>query len=192
MPVQYEGHVKCCNMSNMICYMWVTPRSGQVRSGRLRSVKIHQRGVQWKHGVVIYMMLYTSLLYHTTPIRCTPLPLHPPVMNTREVPSSGARRPARDAGALVVIITIATIILITLLIIMQSYYQTCYYYYYYYWCNYSYHYYYYYCYYCYCHYCYRNIIIIIFIITTTIIINIIIISSLGRIGTYSILYHSTV
>ena len=41
-----------------------------------------QRGVQWKRGVVIHMMLYTMLLYTTTPIRCTPLPLHPPVMNT--------------------------------------------------------------------------------------------------------------
>ena len=30
----------------------------------------------------MYMMLYTSLLYNTTPIHCTPLPLHPPVMNT--------------------------------------------------------------------------------------------------------------
>ena len=37
------------------------------------SFKIHQRGVQWKQGVVICMMLYTSLLYHTTPIHCTPL-----------------------------------------------------------------------------------------------------------------------
>ena len=39
---------------------------------------IPQRGVQWKQGVVIYMTLYTSLLYNTTPIHCTPLPLHPP------------------------------------------------------------------------------------------------------------------
>ena len=45
-------------------------------------LKIHQRGVQWKQGVVIHMMLYTSLLYITTQIHCTPLPLHPPVMNT--------------------------------------------------------------------------------------------------------------
>ena len=29
------------------------------------------------------MILYTSLLYDTTPIHCTPLPLHPPVMNTQ-------------------------------------------------------------------------------------------------------------
>ena len=44
--------------------------------------KIHQRGVQWKHGVVIYMLLCTSLSYNTTPISCAPLPLHPPLMNT--------------------------------------------------------------------------------------------------------------
>ena len=46
------------------------------------SIKIHQRAMQWKHGVVIYMMLYTSLSYNT-PIHCTPLPLHPPVTNTQ-------------------------------------------------------------------------------------------------------------
>ena len=46
------------------------------------SFKIRQRGVQWKQGVVMYMMLYTTLLYDSTPIHCTPLPLHPPVMNT--------------------------------------------------------------------------------------------------------------
>ena len=40
---------------------------------------IHQRGVQWKHGVVIYMMLYTILLHNTTPIHCTLLPLYPPL-----------------------------------------------------------------------------------------------------------------
>ena len=39
---------------------------------------IPQRGVQWKQGVVVYMTLYTSLLYGTTPIHCTPHPLHPP------------------------------------------------------------------------------------------------------------------
>ena len=42
------------------------------------SIKIHQRGVQWKQGVVICMLLYTSLLYNTTPSaappsHCTPL-----------------------------------------------------------------------------------------------------------------------
>ena len=37
-----------------------------------------QRGVQWKHGIVNYMMLYTILLCNTTPIHCTPLPLQPP------------------------------------------------------------------------------------------------------------------
>ena len=47
------------------------------------TIKIHQRGVQRKQGVVIRMMLYTSLLYTSTPIHCTPLPLHPPVLNTQ-------------------------------------------------------------------------------------------------------------
>ena len=46
------------------------------------TLKIHQRGVQWKQGVVIYIMSYTSSLHNTTPIHCTPLPLHPPVVNT--------------------------------------------------------------------------------------------------------------
>ena len=46
-------------------------------------LKIHQRGVQWKQGAVISMMLYTSLLHNITPIHCTPLPLHPSLMNTQ-------------------------------------------------------------------------------------------------------------
>ena len=44
-------------------------------------VYIPQRGVQWKQGVVICMTLYTSLLYNTTPIHCTPDPLHPPLQS---------------------------------------------------------------------------------------------------------------
>ena len=36
---------------------------------------IPRSGVQWKRGVVICMMLYTMLLYSTTPIRCTSLPV---------------------------------------------------------------------------------------------------------------------
>ena len=46
-------------------------------------VYILQRGVQWKQGVVVCMVLCTSLLYNTTPIHCTPLRLHPPLMNTQ-------------------------------------------------------------------------------------------------------------
>ena len=55
------------------------PPSGRDRGSRkrLRSLtsrfKIHQRGVQWKQGVVVYMLLDTSVLYDTTPIHCTPL-----------------------------------------------------------------------------------------------------------------------
>ena len=55
-------------------------------SGVLRGyIKILQRGVQWKQGVVICMTLYTSLLHNTTPIHCTPLRLHPPLMNTQYI-----------------------------------------------------------------------------------------------------------
>ena len=49
---------------------------------RPQAVKIHQRGVQWKQGVVVYIILQAVLLYNTTPIHCTPLRLHPPLMNT--------------------------------------------------------------------------------------------------------------
>ena len=44
-------------------------------------VYILQRGVQWKQGVVICVVLYTILLHNTTPIHCTPLPLHPPLQS---------------------------------------------------------------------------------------------------------------
>ena len=43
------------------------------RAALPRILYIMQRGVQWKQGVVNYMMLYTILLYNTTPIHCTPL-----------------------------------------------------------------------------------------------------------------------
>ena len=44
-------------------------------------VYILQRGVQWKQGVVVYMTLYTIWLHNTTPIHCTPDPLHPPLQS---------------------------------------------------------------------------------------------------------------
>ena len=50
----------------------------------IKRLKILQRGVQWKQGVVIYLTWYTSLLYDTTPIHCPPLPLHPPVMSIQQ------------------------------------------------------------------------------------------------------------
>ena len=40
---------------------------------------IPQRGVQWKQGVVVYIILWAVLLYNTTPVHCTPHPLHPPL-----------------------------------------------------------------------------------------------------------------
>ena len=44
-------------------------------------IYILQRGVQWKQGVVVWMVLYASLLYNTTSIHCTPLRLHPPLQS---------------------------------------------------------------------------------------------------------------
>ena len=60
-------------------------------------LKIHQRGVQWKQGVVIYMMLCTSLLSNSTPIHCTPLRLHPPLPRVHLLSLAGwlARQAAR-------------------------------------------------------------------------------------------------
>ena len=52
-------------------------------AARLWRFKIHQRGVQWKKGVVICMLLCAMLLCNTTPIHCTPLRPHPPLMNTQ-------------------------------------------------------------------------------------------------------------
>ena len=46
-------------------------------------MKIHRRGVQWKQDVVVYIRFQAVLLYITTPIHCTPLRLHPPLMNTQ-------------------------------------------------------------------------------------------------------------
>ena len=70
----------------------LTMASSRLRR-RLLLLKIHQRGAQWKQGVLIYMMLYTSALYNTTPIHCTPLRLHPPLMNI-QLPRPAALNPS--------------------------------------------------------------------------------------------------
>ena len=64
--VMQDLHARCTCVN--LC-----ERRSQIRQQRFY---IPQRGVQWKQGVVIYMMLHTSLSYNTTPIHCTPLPLH--------------------------------------------------------------------------------------------------------------------
>ena len=57
-------------------------------------------GVQWKQGVVVHIILQAVLLCNTTPIHCTPLPLHPPVMNAhrqlRRFADSSWRSPSRS------------------------------------------------------------------------------------------------
>ena len=45
-------------------------------------------------------MLYTSLLQNTTTIHCTPLPLHPPVMNTQRSLTSTSKCDLREPRGL--------------------------------------------------------------------------------------------
>ena len=81
--------------SRLICRdFWHMIRDPPFRTPRPEEAsRFIKGGVQWKQGVVVYMMLYTSLLYDTTPIRCTPFPLHPPVMNTQRDPPFRTPRP---------------------------------------------------------------------------------------------------
>ena len=65
--------------------------------GFLRS-KSYQRGVQWKQGVVICMLLYTTLLDNSTPIHCAPLPLHPPCNAYPKIPLASRLHPKGGAA----------------------------------------------------------------------------------------------
>ena len=78
------------------------------------SFYILQRGVQWKQGVVIRMLLYTILLCNTTPIHYTPLPLHPPVMNTHRHRLDGYLYRGRPLLLLLIIIIMLMLMLITI------------------------------------------------------------------------------
>ena len=49
-------------------HQWATPQ-------------IQHRGVQWKQGVVAYVILCVVSLHNATPVHRTPLPLHPPLLN---------------------------------------------------------------------------------------------------------------
>ena len=65
----------------LVIHIVIINRAGAMRDNELfgfKRIKIQQRGVHWKQGVVIHMMLYTSLLYNTTPIHCTPPPTATP------------------------------------------------------------------------------------------------------------------
>ena len=86
----------------MITTPWATAISVGARPPCLGS-RFIKGGVQWKQGVVVYIIVYAVLLCSTTPIHCTPLRLHPPLMNThrsrlRGRPSSewGRREPGQD------------------------------------------------------------------------------------------------
>ena len=76
---------------------------------RRRPLKIHQRGVQWKQGVVICMLSYISLLYNTTPIHCTPFDEYP----FKAPPLRCRRRPPPPPETIMIMIMIIIIILIS-------------------------------------------------------------------------------
>ena len=82
MNVSYYQYSVC--RRNLLVWLLVRCLLAGSLGGWRREVKIHQRGVQWKQGVVVYIILQAVLLYNTTPIHCTPLRLHPPAMNTQE------------------------------------------------------------------------------------------------------------
>ena len=52
-------------------------------------------GAVEKQGVVVYIILHIALLNNTTPIHCTSLPLHPPVMSTQLEPGPPFRHPLK-------------------------------------------------------------------------------------------------
>ena len=41
------------------------------------TIKMHQRGVQWKQGVVVHIIVCVLLLHNATPIHCTPSAEYP-------------------------------------------------------------------------------------------------------------------
>ena len=82
-------YIKLYSMG-FVALLWKPRVSDPVR----KLVEPHFFHMRWRWGAVetgcsdlydiyIYIYIYTSLLYSTTPIHCTPLPLHPAVMNTQ-------------------------------------------------------------------------------------------------------------
>ena len=80
-PEQYSDSELSVRWLILSCRLFAFPPSKTKNSKWGFLFYILQRGVQWKKGVVNYMTLYTSLLYNTAPIHCTPDPLHPPLQS---------------------------------------------------------------------------------------------------------------
>ena len=55
--------------------------------GRAWADQDSSKGRAVETGCSGYIILYAVLLYNTTPIHCTPLRLHPPLMNTQPRPA---------------------------------------------------------------------------------------------------------
>ena len=78
-------------------------------------IYILQRGVQWNQGVVICMPLYTSLLHNTTPIHCTPHPLHPPLQSIQRWPSTTTPSAPSGACRLSILLSLSLLLVLSLL-----------------------------------------------------------------------------
>ena len=81
----------CLECSVSVMYMVIGTRSVEPthrctsfsRKASVPHPGLHSaKGGAVETGCSDFMMLYISLLYDTNPMHCTPLPLHPPVMNT--------------------------------------------------------------------------------------------------------------
>jgi len=67
-----------------------------------RESRFSKGGVQWKQGVVASVMLCTASLENAAPNHCTPLPLHPTLLNTQRAgsgPQGVPRRRGRESRA---------------------------------------------------------------------------------------------
>ena len=76
--------------------------------------------MQWKQGVVVYIVLYIVLSNNTTPIHCTPLRLHPPSAECPQLRSGEPviRRPPPLSRALALVLLELLLLLLLLLFVL--------------------------------------------------------------------------
>ena len=87
---------------------------------RSRFIKIHENGVQWKQGVVVYIILQAVLLYDTTPTHCTPLRLHPPLMNTQRRFSAMLNRSACLLVRSLLLLLVVVVVVVVVVLLLSS------------------------------------------------------------------------
>ena len=118
-----QYYISCLSMciTISICYHRLIIVLWLILCVSLLLVKIHRRGVQWKQGVVVYIMLKAVLLYNTTPIQCTPLRLHPPptAPHFDKYPGAASAPPGtrRREAHMVILVMIIMIIMIVIVMV---------------------------------------------------------------------------